>query len=318
MNTDVFSHVGPRGSVAVRLQAYFLTALLAGCGVVEERDGAPPGTVNLESVPDAVPRAEPPSRYGNPRSYKVNGERYYTRRTAKGYVERGIASWYGTKFHGRRTSSGEPYDMYAMTAAHRSLPLPTYVRVTNLRNGCAVVVRVNDRGPFHPNRIIDLSYVAARKLGIYGEGTGLVEVVALDPSAPEADDRMPNSGVAAAETTKEGPQTKVREDLQLGQRTNSVNGASPEPPGPPGGHHPVPGIALYLQLGAFSQLDNAERLRSRASELAATPVRISTGERAGAPVYRVRLGPLADVESADRLAERLADAGLDFPHIVVE
>jgi len=119
-------------------------------------------------------------------SYVVNGKRYYTMPSSKGYKERGIASWYGTKFQGKRTSSGEPYDFYAMTAAHRSLPLPTYVEVENLQNGRSVIVKINDRGPFSKNRIIDLSYTAAVKLGILGYGTGLVEVRAIDTSEPEA------------------------------------------------------------------------------------------------------------------------------------
>lgn len=124
---------------------------------------------------------EPYSKYGNPPFYKVGGQRYYTRSSGQGYRERGIASWYGSKFHGRRTSSGEIYDMHAMTAAHRTLPLPSYVMVTNLDNGRQVIVRVNDRGPFHSDRIIDLSYAAAVKLGLMQSGTARVEVRAIDP-----------------------------------------------------------------------------------------------------------------------------------------
>ena len=169
--------------------AYLLFALLfTGCGTQVTResvDSAPQGPIDVASIPDAVPRDEPLSRYGNPPSYVVMGQRYSTLSSRNGYVERGIASWYGTKFHGRRTSSGEPYDLYKMTAAHKTLPLPTYARVTNLQNGRSVIVKINDRGPFHPNRIIDLSYVAAAKLGILGNGTGLVEVEAINPSEPE-------------------------------------------------------------------------------------------------------------------------------------
>ena len=143
-------------------------------------DSAPKKQIDVETIPNAVPKREPKSRYGNPKSYVVLGKRYYVMDSSKGYVERGIASWYGTKFHGRRTSSGETYDMYAMTAAHKSLPLPTYVQVTNLSNSKFIVVKVNDRGPFHENRIIDLSYTAAIKLDIIQKGTGLVEVKAID------------------------------------------------------------------------------------------------------------------------------------------
>ena len=160
------------------LAAVAWVALLSACGLVPERDRAP-------ADPAAASCAGPKSRYGNPRSYVVLGRRYNTLSSARGFVERGIASWYGKKFHGRRTSSGETYDMYKMTAAHKTLPLPTYVSVRNLSTGREIRVCVNDRGPFHSNRIIDLSYAAANKLGIARKGTGFVEVRAIGPgSAP--------------------------------------------------------------------------------------------------------------------------------------
>ncbi len=159
----------------------YLSVSACGTSIEHEHDSAPTDPVDVSLVPDAVPRIEPRSRYGNPKSYVVNGKRYYVMRDNTGFSERGIASWYGKKFHGRRTSSGETYNMYAMTAAHKSLPLPTYVEVKNLRNQRKVVVKVNDRGPFHANRIIDLSYTAATKLGIIKEGTGFVEVRAINP-----------------------------------------------------------------------------------------------------------------------------------------
>jgi rare lipoprotein A len=144
---------------------------------------APPPGVN--AVPDAVPRVEPRSAHGNPPFYQVLGQRYYVLASADGYLERGVASWYGPTFHGGNTSSGEPYDMYAMTAAHKTLPLPCYARVTNLRNGKSIVVRINDRGPFVANRLIDLSYSAAARLDMIREGTTLVEVRTLSPSVPD-------------------------------------------------------------------------------------------------------------------------------------
>ncbi len=131
--------------------------------------------------PDAVPQVEPKSKMGNMSSYVVFGHKYYTRPTSRDYVERGVASWYGSDFHGRKTSNGERYDMYDMTAAHKTLPLPTYARVTNLENGRSTVLRINDRGPFHDNRLIDLSYSAARKLGVVQRGTAKVEVRSIDP-----------------------------------------------------------------------------------------------------------------------------------------
>ncbi len=144
----------------------------------------PAPTPRPEAIPDAVPKVEPRSRSGNPPFYEVFGQRYYVLSSSVGYIERGVASWYGPGFHKVRTSTGEPYDMYAMTAAHKTLPLPAYVRVTNLQNGRSVVVRVNDRGPFVDNRIIDLSYSAALKLDVVRNGTAFVEVRSIDPSQP--------------------------------------------------------------------------------------------------------------------------------------
>ena len=160
-----------------------LIVLLSGCAGSGGKDG-PGDWSEFTDAPDALPKVEPRSKYGNPDSYVVFGKRYKTKTSSAGHVERGVASWYGKKFHGRRTSSGERYDMYAMTAAHKSLPLPTYAKVTNLENGRTAVVRINDRGPFHGDRVIDLSYTAARKLGVVSKGTAVVEVRAIDPRKP--------------------------------------------------------------------------------------------------------------------------------------
>lgn len=159
-----------------------VAAALTACSTAPLRDpaGAP---TDPAQVPDAVPRAEPRSARGNPPVYEVFGQRYAVLDSADGYLERGVASWYGPDFHGGTTSSGEPYDMHAMTAAHRTLPLPSYVRVTNLSNGRSVVVRVNDRGPFKGNRIIDLSRTAAARLDMLRDGTAMVEVQSVGPSS---------------------------------------------------------------------------------------------------------------------------------------
>lgn len=176
------------------LSAGALCVLLAACSTLARRAPAeraplpapvPPPPAGIESIPDAVPRAEPRSAHGNPPFYDVLGRRYFVLGAADGYLERGVASWYGPTFHGGSTSSGELYDMYGMSAAHKTLPLPTYARVTNLRNGRSVVVRINDRGPFVANRLIDLSYTAATKLDMIREGTTLVEVRALTPGTPD-------------------------------------------------------------------------------------------------------------------------------------
>jgi len=262
-----------------RLALLFCAASLAACAgsrYDHRHDSAPPVSRDVSAIPDAVPRIEPRSRYGNPRRYTVNGRTYRVMDDATGYVERGIASWYGRKFHGHRTSSGETYDMYAMTAAHTRLPLPTYVEVTNLRNGRKVVVRVNDRGPFHPNRLIDLSWAAAKKLGIVETGTGLVEVRAIDPR-----------------TWRRAPSRPAAADHAVALR-----------------------YGLYLQVGAFSSRTNAENLRRRLAGFG--PVHIQRAGRKRSPRYRVRIGPLASVEEADRLAERLIHQGFDAPHVVID
>ncbi len=171
------------------IMAVLVASSISGCtlvGVGSPGPSSPSGDgIDFDAVPDAVPRAELKSRSGNPESYVIDGVTYRVLDTSDGYREEGIASWYGGYFHGRRTSSGDVYDMYGMTAAHKSLPLPTYVRVTHLANGRSVVLRVNDRGPFVEDRIIDVSFAAATKLGMATAGTARVEVVALDPPAED-------------------------------------------------------------------------------------------------------------------------------------
>lgn len=169
--------------VTIFLLIYFLSSCTAPPKPVTQ-DGPPPFPVNLSKIHSAVPRYVPRSKYGNC-TYRVDGKRYHILKTAEGYNQRGIASWYGTKFNGKLTSTHQPYNMLAMTAASKVLPIPTYARVTNLKNGRQVIVKVNDRGPFAPNRIIDLSWAAAAKLGFANRGTALVQVTAIDTRHPE-------------------------------------------------------------------------------------------------------------------------------------
>lgn len=267
------------------------------------RDGPPRGSPRLGHIPDAVPKSEPRSRYGNPSSYVVHGKRYHTLRSSRGYVERGIASWYGRKFHGRRTSSGERFDMYAMTAAHKSLPLPTYVLVTNLENGRQAVVRVNDRGPFHANRLIDLSYAAARKLGIFGNGTGFVEVRAVGPGTE------PLQVARAAPPAVRPARSPQPEEASPERATNHVPAPTAVPPRT---------VRLYLQAGAFSERLNAERLSDRLRPVAGKLVYVSPLIVDGTALYRVRVGPIPDVVKADQLTNRIIAMGMEAPRIVLE
>jgi rare lipoprotein A len=281
-----------------------LTTLLAACSTSQHssssrysqsRDRAPDHAVDVSDVKDAIPRIEAKSRYGNPASYVVLGKRYHTLASSKDYSDRGIASWYGTKFHGHRTSSGEPYDMYQMSAAHKTLPLPCYARVTNLGNGKSVIVKINDRGPFHDNRIIDLSYAAASRLDILGTGTGLVEVQTIDPSSH-------NPEPARRTVLSSKPKVAATQAVDNTEHENTEHKSS-----------------LYLQVGAFLSRGNAERLKTRLSstELPGN-LQISEGLSNRKPIYRVRIGPLASVETADKLTQFLADQGIESPRVVID
>ncbi|GMR08385.1 MAG: septal ring lytic transglycosylase RlpA family protein [Gammaproteobacteria bacterium] len=276
---------------------------LASCGttsIFDTQDAAPssPDVADLNNVRQPIPRVEPRSRYGNPASYTVNGRTYRTLSSSDGYAERGIASWYGTKFHGRRTSSGEVYDIYKFTAAHRTLPLPSYVRVTNLRNGRSIIVKVNDRGPFYQNRIIDLSYVAAHRLGILGKGTGLVEIRAINAAVP-----APVSRPAAALPTSPPPASPIATPVATAQAT------APVAVGP---------ILMYVQVGAFTNLGNAQRLQKRLQSVNIDQVSLSPTNTRQTRLYRVRIGPIPDVEKADELTTILQAMGIGQPQIVID
>ncbi len=287
---------------AKQIQRFLLlacaTILLSACGELPHqrygfaKDSAPSKDIDHTRVADAVPKAEPRSKYGNPKTYIVAGKRYTVRKTAKGFVQTGIASWYGTKFHGHRTSSGEAYDMYAMTAAHKTLPIPSYVEVRNLDNGHKIVVRVNDRGPFAPGRIIDLSYVAAKKLGITAKGTGRVEVRAIDPTH--------SSGQTSASPVK---RTAKNPALPLAENNHPGNDPSGQ---------------LYLQVGAFTNRDNASLLLNRVVDATQHKVSIDRKATGSYNVYRVRIGPLRSEDEALKLRARLSPLGIDSPHLVVE
>jgi len=255
-----------------------LVALLEACGSYSAHDSAPTrGRVSLPD--DPVPRDEPRSRYGNGPYYKVYGETYRVLDTNYGYRERGVASWYGKKFHGRPTSSQETYDMYAMTAAHKSLPLPSYVEVRNLRNGKSIVVRVNDRGPFVDNRLIDLSYAAALKLDMVTDGTSLVEVSAISF------------------------------DRQPAQRGKSVITETPELDR---------AESVYVQVGAFGEAENARRRFVMLRDLGIDTAFVDRDRSASPALYRVRIGPIASVTQYDSIVERLQHVGISETHLVTE
>jgi rare lipoprotein A len=296
-------HMGPTGAGPTRAKALAAAAAFAfvACTSAPKREPSAPSApsppsrpggyykddgpgehppANIDSIPDATPRIEPLNRFAN-RPYSVFGVDYVPATSLRPYSERGIASWYGRKFHSQKTSTGEVYDMYAMTAAHPTLPLPSYARVTNPANGKSVVVRVNDRGPFHPGRIIDLSYAAAWRLGIAQMGSGEVEVVSVLPSGIPA--------VAAAQPLPPVPAAPAVVATPVAQE--------------PGGY--------VVQLGAFANNANAQAFMGRlTNQIAGLSVEAKVHEADG--LFRVVVGPYPTRDEARRTGERLRVAlGLD-------
>ena len=251
---------------------------------------------NLDSIPEPVPRMEPLHR-GTSRPYVVMGRSYSPMTSLEPYKARGIATWYGRRYHGKQTSSGEIYDMYAMTAAHTTLPIPSYARVTNLANGKSVVVRVNDRGPFVDGRLIDLSYTAAHRIGVLGGGSAMVEVETLIPGAA-----APAPVAAAPSAMPEPPPVPREEPAPILPPLAAV-----PPPSPPEARVPVATDAsgVYLQLAAFGSRENAEsylaRLKAQADWLALNIV-------PGDGLFRVHAGPYGNQAEARQAAERIAQA----------
>jgi rare lipoprotein A len=315
-------------SVLSRAAVILLAAILSACGSTPKRSSpverAPasgggggyylddgPGAnapANIDAIPDAVPKIETLGR-ATMRPYTVMGRNYTPMTRLEPYKARGIASWYGRRYHGKQTSSGEIYDMYAMTAAHTTLPIPSYVRVTNVANGKSVVLRVNDRGPFIDNRLIDLSYTAAYKLGILGGGSGMVEVESIIPGQPVT----PPQPTAAAPAVFAPAAPPVVNAIDAAPIT-----AIPlPPPAPVAAALPAtPAVAStntaatggsYLQFGAFGVQTNAEsylaRLQSQADWLAGT-LRIQQSDG----IYRVQAGPYASEAAAREAAERAGQA----------
>jgi len=389
-------------------------------------DSVPTEIPDVSKLPEPVPKVEPRALYGNKSPYSVLGQTYNVLPTPRGYVERGIASFYGNKFHGYKTSSLEEYDMYQFSAAHKTLPLPSYARVTNLENGKSVIVRINDRGPFHENRIIDLSFAAAVKLGVWPKGTGLVEVRAIDPSEANSDRGAPyvNTAPKPSPVTAPAPpprpayaaappaaRTAPTPDMAtsppasrfigaasvatapvVGSAARAPSAAISAPVGTvpmraspqagssqmaaaaPGDENdgPVPGMTgvsaaealppmpgakpsagpvsspasaspvagptprvatpaqgptvasvpgkptIYLQVGAFSDAANANRVADQLNKAGLGPVSVIETAVGGRSVRRVRVGPLADVDTADRVTDQISGMGLPRPSVAVD
>ncbi len=279
------------------------------------KDGAPWWDVDVSRIPDATPVPHNGPFKANP--YTVLGKTYYPIGDGRRYQETGTASWYGTKFHGQPTANGEKYDLYGMSAAHKTLPLPSYVRVTSLDNGNSVVLRVNDRGPFYSDRIIDLSFAAAKKLGYAETGTARVKVEGIDPEQWWAERGQKAPLVLAQAQKAAAPQAKTGLSQPVEQYT-------PPPMQHAGATLPLEvdradsstGSGMFLQVGAFANPDAAQLLRDKLSSMTQARVFVSSVVRQEQILHRVRLGPLSSADEAERLEQTLRLANLGTPRRV--
>jgi rare lipoprotein A len=284
------------------------------------KDGAPWWDVDVSRIPDATPTLHTGPYKANP--YTVLGKTYFPLQESKTYVASGTASWYGTKFHGQNTANGEVYDLYGMSAAHKTLPLPSYVRVTNLDNNKTVILRVNDRGPFYSDRIIDLSYAAAKKLGYAETGTARVKVEGIDPQQWWAAKGRP------APLMLNEPQVAQNSAPVITASAGTVEQWTPPPQQHAAAVVPVqidakknasaPASGQYLQVGAFANPDAAELLRSKLSGMVSAPVFISSIVRNQQTLHRVRLGPIGSPGEIAQVQNSVRLANLGSPSVVTE
>lgn len=279
-------------------------------------DAYPLEPPDVTKVPDAEPRIEQPSRAGNRSSYEVWGKTYHVLPDATGYEKRGTASWYGEKFHGYATSNGEIYDMYKMSAAHRSLPLPTFARITSLDNGRSVIVRVNDRGPFHSDREIDLSYAAAARLGFLDNGTGSVKVEAINPEQWLAERGKASNDSVQARAPEKVPESVAEASGGASNASSVARQAPPaaataaSQPSQAPSQDDETGDAVYLQIAALGNPEGAQQLQQRLQGEQPHAVRIMSD----ADVYRVQVGPIMPGQEP-QVRETLRQAG--FPQVFV-
>lgn len=280
----------------MRFQIIVLLAVLLGaCSTSYQgpqigtpKDGRPVNSVDVSKIPNAKPAPVVRTRAGNAPEYTVLGKTYRVLPSSDGYQRRGEASWYGTKFHGRRTANGEVYNMFAMTAAHTTLPIPSYVRVTHVANGRSIIVRINDRGPFHGNRIIDLSYAAAKKLGVIATGVAIVDIRDVTPTER-------NVAVSPVGTTN-----TIKPSVEPAQTISS--GASLQ-------HQKD----VYIQMGAFQQYQSAENLRIKVAAVLPHAVNVVAGKD---KLHRVFVGPFNSPQQVASIQDLLRQRGLNEGHIV--
>ncbi len=286
----------------------------AGTRYSIKHDHGPTQHVDMSGMADAVPRVEAHSRGGNKSTYEVWGKQYHVMPSSIGFTQRGLASWYGKKFHGHLTSNGETYDMYAMSAAHKNLPLPTYARITNLENGKIVIVRVNDRGPFHGDRVIDLSYAAASKLGYRKKGVAKVLVEAIDAStwsvASEQSLRRSRQQGNTQVVVQPLPQVQVQSaQPKVAQSATLVtNGMTSK--------QATRAHGFYIQVAALSKVSSAvglgDKLKNQLNRLDVLVEQATDGS-----LYRVIIGPISDRNSALLLGQKVVDLGFSKPLLLL-
>lgn len=299
------------------LLGILLPILISGCAQMPlststpsgpARDGAPNFLPDLNKIPNARPKPEPKARYGNHSPYEVLGKTYRVMNSAKGYEAKGIASWYGTKFHGKRTSSWEPYSMYKMTAAHKTLPLPTYLEVTNLENKRKIIVKVNDRGPFHSDRILDLSYVAAHKLGFADKGTAPVKIRAITFDTDIKQTDTPKTKLAQTKTQPESTlTTRIHEETPPNLVSGTQNQSASRPKIQSG---------VYVQAGAFKNRNTARNLQQQIQAITRWPVLINSDHQGLVALHRVQVGPLDSEEQALMLTDVIRDHSIADPLLI--
>ena len=303
-----------------------ITALaLTGCGSMPGFGSPYGGHVSYDPSSHAAPQVTGKRKVGNP--YTIMGKWYYPIQSSEGYSQKGIASWYGEEFHGKKTANGEVYNMYSMTAAHTTLPLPTYVRVTNLENGRHIKVRVNDRGPFLRGRLIDMSYAGARALGFSEQGTApvLVEAYPTDGSplrspVTQYASRQPATEAAAPrEAAKPASKAGSGFTYRVSQRskTEPAQEVQPAEATPTIAEKVTVNVPIYVQTGAFSERGNATRQKTALNELY-NNTRVMQTTVNGTEFYRVRIGPLDTVDIADQVLARLIHAGYKEAIIVID
>ncbi len=311
-----------RGQVLGILVITLSALCLTGCATSGQDSGLQQTSGPAEQV---VPKVEtsPPTKKSS--SYVVKGKRYFVKSDAKGHEEKGTASWYGKRFHGRRTSSGERYDMHAMTAAHKNLPISSLIQVTNLDNGLSTLVRVNDRGPFHGNRVLDLSYAAATQLNMVDKGSAKVTIQVVEPGKAKLDKGLQDMFVAASDKARTGVEAPQDPPSSTPSPTDSRVAAAPEtdilgsplvaaqPKSKPKTYDTS---SLYLQVGAFEDRSTAESLRQSLVAKLEEGVLVKTDVSNDSTPYQIQIGPVDSQDKAQDLSRKLASLGVGNPRVV--